>query len=70
MATFNELRQRQKNTLKCEICDNEFESNNCLKNHFNIVHKLMKEHRCNICQKVFKLRNQLSSHVKLTESGA
>ena len=52
------------NPFKCEICDKEFKSNNGLKNHFNIVHKLMKERRCNICQKVFKLTNELSSHVK------
>ena len=65
MATLNELRQQQKNTLKCEICDKEFKSNNCLKNHFNIVHKLMTELQCNICQKVFKLQAQLTSHVKI-----
>ena len=53
------------NPPKCEICDKEFKSNNGSKNHFNIVHMLMKEHECNICQKVFKLQTQLNSHVKI-----
>ena len=62
MADLNKSRQ---DPLKCEICDKDFKSNNGLKNHFNIVHKLMKEHQCNICQKVFKLQTQLNSHVKI-----
>ena len=53
MAGLNEFRQQLQNSLKCEICDEEFESNKGLKNHFNIVHKLMKEPQCNICQNVF-----------------
>ena len=53
------------NKPKCEICDNEFKTIKGLKNHFNIVHKLMKENQCNICQKVFKLQSQLTSHVKI-----
>ena len=65
MANLDDLRQQQINTLRCEICDKEFKSNNGLKNHFNIVHKLMKEPQCNICQKVFKLQTQLTSHVKI-----
>ena len=52
-------------SLKCEICDKEFKTNNGLKNHFNLVHKLMKEHQCNICQKVFKLQSQLTLHMKI-----
>ena len=53
-------------SLKCEICDKEFKTNNGLKNHFNLVHKLMKEHQCNICQKVVGFQCQLISHVKTT----
>ena len=45
--------------LKCEICDTEFKNNNGLRRHFNIVHKLLKEHQCNICQNAFKLQCQL-----------
>ena len=60
MASSNKSRQKQQNLLKCEICDKEFRSNNGLKNHSNIVHKLIKEHQCNICQKKFKLRSQLT----------
>ena len=58
-------RQQEKNSLKCEICDKEFKSNTGLKNHFNIVHKLMKEHQCNVCEKKFKLHRQIDSHVKI-----
>ena len=47
------IRQQQQNPLKCEICDKEFKSNSGLKNHFNLVHKLMKENQCKICQKGF-----------------
>ena len=36
---------------QCEICGKEFKSNIGLKNHFNVIHKLMKEHQCNICEK-------------------
>ena len=64
MANLDELRQQQQNPLKCEICDKEFKSNNGLKRHFNIVHKLMKELQCNICQKVFKTQSELTKHVK------
>jgi len=39
--------------LKCEICDKEYKNNRGLKNHFNIIHNLEKEHQCNICQKFF-----------------
>ena len=63
MASLNKSRQ---NPVKCEICEKEFKSNNILKNHFNIVHKLMEEHQCNICQKGFKLQSQLTAHVKIT----
>ena len=56
MVGLIELRQQQQIPLKCEICDEEFKSNSGLRKHFNIVHKLMKEHQCNICQKVFKLK--------------
>ena len=66
MADLDELRQQQQNPLKCEICDKEFKSNNGLKYHFNIVHKLMEEHQCNICQSEFKLQSQLISHMKNT----
>ena len=65
MADINKSRQKQQNPLKCEICEKEFKSNNGLKNHFNIVHKLMKEYECKIFQKVFKLQTQLNSHVKI-----
>ena len=65
MANSNENRQQQQNPLKCEICDKEFKSNNGLKTHLNLVHKLMKEHQCNICQAVFKVQRQLNSHVKI-----
>ena len=34
------------NKPKCEICDNEFKTIKGLKNHFNNVHMLMKEHQC------------------------
>ena len=62
MANLNKTRQ---NLLKCEICDKEFKSSKGLKNHIDIVHKLMEEHhQCNTCQKVFKLQSQLTSHVK------
>ena len=64
MENHKKLRQNQI-PLKCEICDKEFKSNKGLKEHINIVHKLMKEHQCNICQKVFKLQSQLTSHVKI-----
>ena len=56
---------QQENSLKCQICDKEFQSNNGLKNHFNIVHKLMKEHQSNICRSVYKLQRQLNLHVKI-----
>ena len=64
----NNLRKLRKKlmSLQCEICDKEFKSNTALRNHFNIVHKLMKEHQCNICQSVFKLQSQLTSHMKTT----
>ena len=65
MADVNKSRQQQQNHLKCEICDKEFRSNNGLKNHLNVFHKLMDEHQCNICQSVFKLQSQLNSHVKI-----
>ena len=65
MADLNELRNQQQNSPKCEICDKEFKSNGGLKKHFNIVHKLMKEHQCNICQSIFKLQCKLNSHVKI-----
>ena len=45
MADFGKLRKQQQKSFKCEICDKEFKSNNGLKNHFNIVHKLIKEHQ-------------------------
>ena len=59
------VRQQQQNPLKCEICDKEFKSNSGLKNHFNIVHKLMKENQCKICQKGFKHQSELISHGKI-----
>ena len=62
MADSNKSRQ---NSLKCEICEKEFKSHNCLKNDYNIVHKLMKENQCNICQRVFKLQSKLTSHVEI-----
>ena len=65
MAFLDNLTKQQKNPLKCEICDKEVKSNNGLKRHFNIVHKLMEEHQCNICQNVFKCQSQLTSHVKI-----
>ena len=65
MADSNKSRQKQQHHLRCEICDKEFKSSKGLKNHFILVHKLMKEHQCNICQKVFKLQSQLTSHVKI-----
>ena len=49
---------------KCEICDKEFKSNGCLKQHFRNVHNPEEEHQCNICQKVFRLKSQLELHVK------
>ena len=61
MANFNNSRQ---NPLQCES-GKEFKSNRDLKNHFNVAHKLMKEHECNICQKVFKLQSQLTLHMKI-----
>ena len=60
-----DLNNSGQNLLQCEICEKEFKSNSSLKNHFNIVHKLMEEHQCNICQSVFKLQRQLNSHVKI-----
>ena len=63
MADLNKSRQ---NPFKCEICDKEFRDIKGLKNHLNLVHKLMGEHQCNICQSVFKLQKQLNSHVKMT----
>ena len=58
------LSNSSQNLTTCEICDKAFKSNNGLKHHFNIVHKLMKEHQCNICQSAFKLQSQLTSHMK------
>ena len=68
MADLNKLREQQQNPLKCEICDREFKSNNTLKKHFNIVHRLIKEHQCNICQNVFTFLSQLTSHMKIDVS--
>ena len=61
MASLNKFKQ---NPVKCEICEKEFKSKNSLKNHFNIVHKLLEKHQCNICQKVFSILSQLTKHVK------
>ena len=62
MVNSNKSRQ---NPIECEICDKEFKSNNGLKNHFNIVHKLMKKYQCNICQSIFKLQCHLNYHMKI-----
>ena len=51
-------------SLTCEICDEEFKTNNGLKKHFNITHKFEKEDpQCNICQKVFKIQSKLTMHI-------
>ena len=58
MATLNK-RQQTKNPLKCEICAKEFKSNKSTKNHFNIIHKLMKENQCNILINTTKHNNEI-----------
>ena len=73
MASLNNLTKQQKNPLKCEICEEEFKSNNGFKKHFNIAHNSVysgdKNHRCDICGNAFTQAGSLKTHINAVHNG-
>ena len=52
------------NKFECEICEQNFSTNQYKKQHIKIVHGEQKIFECNVCSKNFHQKHVLMSHVE------
>ena len=56
-------------SLKCGICNKEFASDFCIKQHFETTHMKMKPFKCDTCSYHFLSMNLLENHIKTVHKG-
>ena len=55
--------KKQDNTLKCPICQINFDSRNRIDEHFATEHEGIKPYHCSLCDARFSKRRMLTAHV-------
>ncbi|MFW6225904.1 MAG: C2H2-type zinc finger protein [bacterium] len=52
---------------KCKICNQEFENNSLLANHYRWKHKEKKGFKCEKCNRIFNDKSSYANHVKMCD---
>ena len=58
-----------KKIFNCEICEKSFSTNQCKKNHIDIVHGKVKKFTCDVCSSSFGFKFQLTIHIENNHKG-